>query len=61
MPSKKQETKETVTEIPLSEIRDFPDHPYMAKEIGVTEQTIYRWEQGLSKPHISSKGKLMSL
>ena len=21
----------------------------MAKEIGVTEQTIYRWEQGLSK------------
>lgn len=33
----------------------------MAKEIGVTEQTIYRWEQGLSKPHISSKGKLMSL
>ncbi len=33
----------------------------MAKEIGVTEQTIYRWEQGLSKPHISSKGKLMLL
>lgn len=33
----------------------------MAKEIGVTEQTIYRWEQGLSKPHISSKGRFMSL
>ena len=31
----------------------------MAKEIGVTEQTIYRWEQGLSKPHISSKGRFM--
>lgn len=30
----------------------------MAKEIGVTEQTIYRWEQGLSKPHISSKAGL---
>lgn len=33
----------------------------MAKEMGVTEQTIYRWEQGISKPHISSKRKLMSL
>ena len=33
----------------------------MAKEIGVTEQTIYRWEQGLSKPHNSSNGRFMSL
>ncbi len=33
----------------------------MAKEMGVTEQTIYRWEQGLSMPHISSRGKLVSL
>ena len=29
---KKQETKETVTEIPLAEIRDFPDHPYQVKD-----------------------------
>lgn len=33
----------------------------MAKEMGVTEQTIYRWEQGLSMPHISSKGRFISL
>lgn len=36
-------------------------HSDTAKEIGVTEQTIYRCEQGLSKPHISSNGKPMSL
>lgn len=29
----------------------------MAKEMRVTEQTIYRWEQGLSQSHISPKGK----
>ena len=33
----------------------------MAKELCVTEQTIYRWEQGLSKPQIASKRKLMNL
>lgn len=33
----------------------------MAKELGVTEQTIYRWEQGYSNPQISSKRKLMNL
>ena len=33
----------------------------MAKELGVTEQTIYRWEQGHSNPQISSKRKLMNL
>lgn len=34
-------------------------HFNIAKEMGVIEQTIYRWELGLSKPHISSKGRLM--
>ena len=33
----------------------------MAKELGVTEQTIYRWEQGISNPQIASKRKLMNL
>ena len=33
----------------------------MAKEMGVTEQTVYRWEQGISMPHIASKGKLIAL
>lgn len=33
----------------------------MAKEMGVTEQTIYRWEQGRSNPHIASKRKLIAL
>ena len=33
----------------------------MAKEMCVTKQIIYKWEQGLSKPHILSKGKLISL
>ena len=33
----------------------------MAKEMGVTEQTIYQWEQGASKPHIASRGKLIAL
>lgn len=32
----------------------------MAKELGVTEQTIYRWEQGVSNPQIASKRKLIS-
>ena len=31
----------------------------MAKEMNVTEQTIYRWEQGLSIPHISSQRKFI--
>ena len=33
----------------------------MAKELGVTEQTVYRWEQGLSKPQIASKRRLINL
>lgn len=33
----------------------------MAKELGVTEQTIYRWEQGASSPQIASKRKFITL
>lgn len=33
----------------------------MAKKMDVTEQTVYRWEQGLSNPNISSRRKFMSL
>ena len=33
----------------------------MAKELGVTEQTIYRWEQGVSSPQIASKRKFITL
>lgn len=33
----------------------------MAKELGVTEQTIYRWELGLSSPQIASKRKFVNL
>ena len=29
---KKQEQKETVTEIPLAKIRDFPEHPYQVRD-----------------------------
>lgn len=31
----------------------------MAKKMDVTEQTVYRWEQGLSNPNISSRRKFM--
>lgn len=33
----------------------------MAKELGVTEQTIYRWEQGTSSPQIASQRKFVNL
>lgn len=32
-----------------------------AEKLSVTELTVYRWEKGISKPHISSIGKLMTL
>ena len=50
---KKQETKETVTEIPLSEIRDFPDHPYQVRDDDSMRELIESVkERGLIQPVI---------
>ena len=50
---KKQETKETVTEIPLSEIRDFPDHPYQVRDDDSMRELVESVkERGLIQPVI---------
>lgn len=48
---KKQETKETVTEISLSEIRDFPDHPYQVRDDESMNELVESIkERGLIQP-----------
>ncbi len=48
---KKQEQKETVTEIPLSEIRDFPDHPYQVRDDDSMRELVDSVkERGLIQP-----------
>lgn len=48
---KKQEQKETVTEIPLAEIQDFPEHPYQVKDDdSMTELVESIKERGLIQP-----------
>lgn len=50
---KKQETIETVTEIPLAEIRDFPDHPYQVKDDDSMRELVESVkERGLIQPVI---------
>ena len=50
---KKQETKETVTAIPLSEIRDFPDHPYHVRDDDSMRELVESVkERGLIQPVI---------
>lgn len=50
---KKQELKETVTEIPLAEIREFPDHPYQVRDDeSMLELVESIKERGLIQPVI---------
>ena len=50
---KKQETKETVTEIPLSEIQDFPDHPYHVRDDDSMRELVESVkERGIIQPVI---------
>ena len=48
---KKQEQKETVTEIPLAKIRDFPEHPYQVRDDESMNELVESIkERGLIQP-----------